>query len=157
MNLHRILYTSLTILFALLIAGGPTVSVAQGNKEQAQKQTTKQVKKQVNQQERKVEPKECENNYKNCVDTRKIVTNAIDGVEKGEQWGLITREIADANLWLKKADERIATAKASMDKGECNAEIVTELGTAWRWLVEAGSAAVRASIAQANGYGKKEK
>lgn len=116
-----------------------------------------QPKKKVAEKNPGLEMKQCESNYKNCVDTRKVVTDAIAGVKKGEQWSLITKEIADAELWLRKADERVAGAKAVMDKGGCDAEVLNDLGTAWRWLVEAGSAAMRASIAQANGYGKKEK
>jgi|GEM_PF-5408421 hypothetical protein len=102
------------------------------------------------------EMSECQKHYKTDVDTRKVVVDAIEKVKKGEMWELVQQHISDAEIWLKKADERIAKAKDAMDNGKCNAEVINDLDTGWRWLAEAASAATRAQIAQAHGYGKKK-
>ena len=90
----------------------------------------------------------CENDYKNCVDTRKVVTSTIESVKKGEQTEYVKSQLSDANDWLKKADDLLAKQRERMDKGEYNDDVALQLGYVWRWYVEAGSGAVRALNSQ---------
>jgi hypothetical protein len=87
--------------------------------------------------------------YANCEATRKIVDNAIKGLDpklgSGATEGL-KHEVADAKEWFKKADDLLAQSKKKMDEKKFDKELVENLNQAWRWYVEAGSAAVRASM-----------
>jgi len=87
--------------------------------------------------------------YANCEATRKIVENALKGLDpklgSGATEGL-KREVADANVWFKKADDLLAQSKKKMDDKKFDKDLVESLNQAWRWYVEAGSAAVRASM-----------
>jgi len=87
--------------------------------------------------------------YANCEATRKIVENALKGLDpklgSGATEGL-KREVEDAKVWFKKADDLLAQSKKQMDDKKFDKDLVESLNQAWRWYVEAGSAAVRASM-----------
>lgn len=87
--------------------------------------------------------------YANCEATRKLVDEALKkldakiGANGSES---LKREVADAKEWFKKADNLLAQSKKQMDDKKFDKELVENLNQAWRWYVEAGSAAMRASM-----------
>lgn len=87
--------------------------------------------------------------YSNCEATRKIVENALKGLEPklgaNASEGL-KNEVADAKEWFKKADDLLAQSKKKIDDKKFDKDLVENLNQAWRWYVEAGSAAVRANM-----------
>ncbi len=87
--------------------------------------------------------------YANCEATRKLVDDTIKKLEpklgSGASEGL-KREVADAKEWFKKADDLLTQSKKKMDEKKFDKDLVENLNQAWRWYVEAGSAAVRASM-----------
>ncbi len=93
--------------------------------------------------------KEAQSAYANCEATRKLVDDAIKKLDAkvgaGASEGL-KHEVADAKEWFKKADDLLAQSKKKMDEKKYDQELVENLNQAWRWYVEAGSAAVRASM-----------
>ncbi len=86
----------------------------------------------------------------NCEGTKRIVDEAIKKVEtKASAAGasdMLKKEVGDAKLWLKKADDLLAQSKKQVDEKKVDKDVVENLNQAWRWYVEAGSAAVRASM-----------
>jgi len=107
--------------------------------------------------EKKFELKDCETKYKNCVDTKKIVDSVIGDVRSKKMTPLVKGEIEDAEMWLKKAVDTMDKVKEEMDsKKHCTYQMTVDLDHAWQWLVKAGSAAVRAQIAQKQAIGEKE-
>lgn len=87
--------------------------------------------------------------YANCEATRKIVDNALKGLDPklgSDASKGLKGEVADAKVWFKKADDLLAQSKKKMDDKKFDKELVENLNQAWRWYVEAGSAAVRASM-----------
>lgn len=87
--------------------------------------------------------------FANCEATRKIVENALKGLDpklgSSASEGL-KHEVADAKGWFKKADDLLSQSKKKMDEKKFDKDLVENLNQAWRWYVEAGSAAVRASM-----------
>jgi len=87
--------------------------------------------------------------YANCEATRNLVDGALKKLEpklgSGASDGL-KREVADAKEWFKKADDLLAQSKKQMNEKKFDKDLVESLNQVWRWYVEAGSAAIRASM-----------
>ncbi len=88
--------------------------------------------------------------YANCEATRKLVDDSLKKLDP--KLGSATasegfkREVADAKEWFKKADDLLAQSKKKMDDKKFDKDLVENLNQAWRWYVEAGTAAVRAGM-----------
>ena len=94
--------------------------------------------------------KQAQDAIANCEGTRKIVVDSIKKVEaKASAAGasdMLKKEVGDAKMWFKKADDLLAQSKKQVDEKKIDKDVVENLNQAWRWYVEAGSAAVRASM-----------
>jgi hypothetical protein len=88
--------------------------------------------------------------YANCEATRKLVDGSLKKLDPKLSSGSASegfkREVADAKEWFKKADDLLAQSKKRMDDKKFDKDLVENLNQAWRWYVEAGTAAVRASM-----------
>ncbi|AFM23385.1 hypothetical protein [Desulfomonile tiedjei] len=85
----------------------------------------------------------------NAEGTRKIVAGVIEKVEKEmpkDASSLLKGEVDGAKMWFKKGDDLLAKCKKQIEEKKFTKELVIDLNQAWRWLVEAGSEIVRASM-----------
>jgi hypothetical protein len=85
----------------------------------------------------------------NAEGTKKIVAGVIEKVEKEmpkDASSLLKGEVDGAKMWFKKGDDLLAKCKKQIDEKKFTKELVIDLNQAWRWLVEAGSEIVRASM-----------
>lgn len=85
----------------------------------------------------------------NAEGTRKIVEGVIQKVEKEmpkDPSPLVKGELDGAKMWFKKGDDLLAKCKKQIEEKKFTKELVIDLNQAWRWLVEAGSEIVRASM-----------
>jgi hypothetical protein len=85
----------------------------------------------------------------NAEGTKKIVESVIQKVEKEmpkDASTLLKGEVEGAKMWFKKGDDLLAKCKKQIEEKKFTKELVIDLNQAWRWLVEAGSEIVRASM-----------
>jgi uncharacterized membrane protein YraQ (UPF0718 family) len=85
----------------------------------------------------------------NAEGTRKIVESVIQKVEKEmpkDASTLLKGEVEGAKMWFKKGDDLLAKCKKQVEEKKFTKDLVIDLNQAWRWLVEAGSEIVRASM-----------
>jgi hypothetical protein len=85
----------------------------------------------------------------NAEGTKKIVEGVIQKVEKEmpkDASALLRGEVEGAKMWFKKGDDLLAKCKKQIEEKKFTKELVIDLNQAWRWLVEAGSEIVRASM-----------
>lgn len=85
----------------------------------------------------------------NAEGTRKIVAEAIEKTEKGmskDASQLLKGEVQGAKMWFKKGDDLLTKCKQQIELKKFTKELVIDINQAWRWLVEAGSEIVRASM-----------
>lgn len=85
----------------------------------------------------------------NAEGTRKLVEGVIQKVEKGmpkDASSLLKGEVEGAKMWFKKGDDLLAKCRKQIEEKKFTKDLVIDLNQAWRWLVEAGSEIVRASM-----------
>ena len=85
----------------------------------------------------------------NAEGTRKLVEGVIQKVEKEmpkDASTLLKGEVEGAKMWFKKGDDLLAKSKKQIEEKKFTKDLVLDLNQAWRWLVEAGSEIVRASM-----------
>jgi len=94
----------------------------------------------------KKEKTDCEKRLKTNIDTETLVKNVIDEVEKAKPTGQAALDLQDAKDWYEKAEKKHAEVKLKVEKGECNEEIMKDLGWVWQWYVKSATMAVNAKL-----------